>query len=358
MKKSTGLDRSLSPSDDRDSQLLVVMEPNATAEMIAHVVSLIRQMGLSAQSLAGSHQTTISIQGRKAQVDTDQLLSLAGVRDIIQITQPYRLASREFHPENTMVHVGDVQFGGNTCVVIGGPCSVESREQTMEIAAQMADAGVQLFRGGAFKPRTSPYSFQGLGKPGLEILAEVRDRFGLKIVTEAIDTETVDLVAQYADMIQIGARSMQNYSLLKKVGKLHKPVLLKRGMAATLEEFLMAAEYIMVEGNDQVVLCERGIRTLAEQSRTTLDLSAIPTIKRMSHLPIIADPSHGSGRRDKVSAMARAAVAAGADGILIEVHANPETALSDGQQAITPIEFEQLLLQLKKLAVAIDRTIG
>jgi 3-deoxy-7-phosphoheptulonate synthase len=343
---------------DRDSQMLVVMEPSATAEMVAHVLSLIRQMGLSAQSLSGLHQTTISIQGRKAQIDTDQLLSLAGVRDIIQITQPYRLVSREFHPENTVVSVGGVKIGGNECVVIAGPCSVENRDQTMEIASQLADCGIRLFRGGAFKPRTSPYSFQGLGKPGLDILAEVRERFGLKIVTEAIDTETLDLVAEYADMLQVGARSMQNYSLLKRVGKLRKPVLLKRGMAATIEEFLMAAEYIMVEGNDQIVLCERGIRTMAELSRNTLDLAAIPAVKRASHLPIIADPSHGSGRRDKVSAMARAAVAAGADGLMIEVHSSPETALSDGQQAITPKEFESLLLQLKQLALAIDRKIG
>lgn len=358
MKKQTRTNESLSQPDERDTQLLVVMEPTATAEMVTRVCVEIRQMGLSAHAIPGSHQTTISIQGRKAQIDTDHLLSLTGVRDIIQITQPYRLASREFHPENTLVDVGGVRFGGTECVIIGGPCSVESREQTLEIASQMADAGVRLFRGGAFKPRTSPYSFQGLGKPGLDILAEVRDRFGLKIVTEAIDTETVDLVSEYADMIQVGARSMQNYSLLKRVGRLRKPVLLKRGMSATLEEFLMAAEYIMVEGNDQVVLCERGIRTLAEHSRNTLDLAAIPTVKRVSHLPIIADPSHGTGRRDKVAAMARAAVAAGADGLLIEVHAHPESALSDGQQAITPLEFELLLRQLRKVASAIDRTIG
>lgn len=358
MKKPKDMSYTMDQSGDRDSQMLVVMEPSATSDMVAHVMGLIRQMGLTAQSLTGLHQTTISIQGRKAQIDTDQLLSLAGVRDIIQITQPYRLASREFHPENTIVNIDGVKIGTNECIVIAGPCSVENRDQTMEIAAQLADAGVRLFRGGAFKPRTSPYSFQGLGKPGLEILAEVRERFGLKIVTEAIDTESLDLVAQYADMLQVGARSMQNYSLLKRVGKLRKPVLLKRGMAATIEEFLMAAEYIMVEGNDQVVLCERGIRTLAEQSRNTLDLAAIPAVKRMSHLPIIADPSHGSGRRDKVSAMARAAVAAGADGLMIEVHSSPETALSDGQQAITPREFESLLSQLKKLAAAIDRTIG
>ncbi len=345
-------------SDDQETQLLVVMESTATDAMVDRVCVDIRQMGLSPHPIPGSHQTAIGINGRKALVNTDHLLSLSGVRDIIQITQPYRLASREFHPENTIVDIGGVKIGGDECVMIGGPCAVETREQTMEIAAQMADSGVRIFRGGAFKPRTSPYSFQGLGKSGLEILAEVRSRFGLRIVTEAIDTETVDLVAEYADMIQIGARSMQNYSLLRRVGRIKKPVLLKRGMSATLEELLMAAEYVMAEGNNQVVLCERGIRTLADHSHNTLDLAAIPSVKRMSHLPIIADPSHGTGRRDKVAAMAKAALAAGADGLMIEVHQDPETALSDGQQAITPEEFELLVNQLRKLALALDRTIG
>ncbi len=345
-------------SDDQETQLLVVMEVVATPEMVARVCAEIQKMGLMAHPIPGSHQTAIGITGSKSRVDSDHLLALAGVRDIIQITQPYKLASREFHPENTVVDVGGVKLGGAAFVVIGGPCSVESRDQTMEVAAQMADAGVRLFRGGAFKPRSSPYSFQGLGKAGLEILAEVRTKFGLCIVTEAIDTETLDLVADYTDMIQIGARNMQNYSLLKRAGRLKKPILLKRGMSATLEELLMAAEYIMVEGNDQVVLCERGIRTLAEHTRNTLDLAAIPAVKRMSHLPIIADPSHGTGRRDKVLPMARAALAAGADGLIIEVHANPELALSDGAQAITPNDFEQLLYQLRRLAAAMDRELG
>lgn len=358
MNRNTDTDTSLNRSDDPETQLLVVMEPTATTEMVDKVCSEIRQMGLSPHLIPGSHQTAIGINGRKALVDTDHLLSLAGVRDIIQITQPYRLVSREFHPENTIVDIGGVRVGGNECVIIGGPCSVETRDQTLEIASQMVDAGVRVFRGGAFKPRTSPYSFQGLGKQGLEILAEVRSRFGLRIVTEAIDTETVDLVAEYTDMIQIGARSMQNYSLLKRVGRLNRPVLLKRGMSATLEEFLMAAEYVMAEGNSQVVLCERGIRTMAEHSRNTLDLAAIPSVKKMSHLPIIADPSHGTGRRDRVAAMAKAALAAGADGLMIEVHQSPQTALSDGQQAITPVEFELLMHQLRKLAVALDRSIG
>jgi 3-deoxy-7-phosphoheptulonate synthase len=345
-------------SDDQETQLLVVMEAVATPEMVIRVCSEIQKMGLVPHPIPGSHQTAIGITGSKSRVDSDHLLALAGVRDIIQITQPYKLASREFHPENTVVDVGGVKLGGAAFVVIGGPCSVESRDQTMEVAAQMVDAGVRLFRGGAFKPRTSPYSFQGLGKAGLEILAEVRSRFGLRIVTEAIDTETLDLVADYTDMIQIGARNMQNYSLLKRAGRLKKPILLKRGMSATLEELLMAAEYIMVEGNDQVVLCERGIRTLAEHTRNTLDLAAIPAVKRMSHLPIIADPSHGTGRRDKVLPMARAALAAGADGLIIEVHSNPELALSDGAQAITPNDFEQLLYQLRRLAAAMDRELG
>jgi 3-deoxy-7-phosphoheptulonate synthase len=357
MTRHTESDTSLHLPDDQETQLLVVMEGSATPDMVARVCTEIRGMGLAPHPIPGAHQTAIGITGPKSLVNTDHLLSLAGVRDIIQITQPYRLASREFHPENTVVDIGGVKLGGAEFVMIGGPCSVESRDQTMEIASQMADAGVRLFRGGAFKPRTSPYSFQGLGKAGLDILAEVRERFGLRIVTEAIDTETIDLVSGYADMIQIGARNMQNYSLLKRVGRLRKPVLLKRGMSATLEELLMAAEYIMVEGNDQVVLCERGIRTVVEHSRHTLDLAAIPSIKRMSHLPIIADPSHGTGRRDKVLPMARAALAVGADGLIIEVHQNPESALSDGQQAITPLEFEQLVYQLRRMASALDRTI-
>ncbi|MEW6050920.1 MAG: 3-deoxy-7-phosphoheptulonate synthase [Candidatus Zixiibacteriota bacterium] len=337
--------------------MLIVMGRNATPEMVAAVCEVIREMGLSAHAIPGMHRTAIGVTGNKSQVDSDRVLTLPGVEDIVHITQPYKLVSREFSGADTIVSVGDVRIGGSNFVVMAGPCSVESREQCFVVAEQVAKAGIKVFRGGAFKPRTSPYSFQGLGMQGLEILSEVRSRFGLLIVTEAVDTETLDAVAEHSDIVQIGARNMQNYSLLKKAGRCTKAVLLKRGLSATIEEFLMAAEYILSEGNARVILCERGVRTFADHARNTLDLSAVPYVKRTSHLPIITDPSHGTGRKDKVIPLSRASIAVGADGLLIEVHHEPSRALSDGPQAITPTDLRQLMTELRALAPVLGRVV-
>ncbi|PWB75942.1 3-deoxy-7-phosphoheptulonate synthase [candidate division GN15 bacterium] len=337
--------------------MFIVMSPGATREQIAAVCDEISRMGLKAHPINGTTRTAIGVTGNKTQVAADHLLVLSGVEDVVHVSSPYRLASRESHPDSTVINVGGVKFGGSEFSVIAGPCAVESREQLMTAANRVARAGVKLFRGGAYKPRTSPYSFQGLGKPGLELLAEVRAKYGLRIVTEAIDTETIEMVAEYSDIIQLGARNMQNFSLLKKAGRMRKPVLLKRGMAATVEEFLLAAEYILSEGNEQVILCERGIRTMAEPARNVLDLAVIPQIKLLSHLPIIADPSHGTGRQARILPMSRASLAAGADGLLIEVHHAPEAALSDGPQAITLDEFDTLMAELRKLGPAVGRIV-
>ncbi|MEK7774519.1 MAG: 3-deoxy-7-phosphoheptulonate synthase [Candidatus Zixiibacteriota bacterium] len=336
--------------------MLIVMEAGATTEQVAGVCDEISRMGLTAHPIPGALRTAIGVTGNKSQVDADKILSLVGVRDIIHVTQPYKLVSRDFYPENTVVDVGGVKIGGTEFVVMAGPCSVESRDQCMIIAETIAKFGGKIFRAGAFKPRTSPYSFQGLGEDGLKILAEVRTRFGLKIVTEAVDTETLPMVADYADIIQIGARNMQNYSLLKKAGKTTRPVLLKRGMAATLEEFLMAAEYILAEGNRQVILCERGVRTFADHTRNTLDLSAVPFVKRISHLPIVCDPSHGTGKRAKVIPLSRASIAVGADGLLVEVHHDPAKAWSDGPQSITLDMFGELMNTMRLIAPVVGRT--
>jgi 3-deoxy-7-phosphoheptulonate synthase len=314
-------------------------------------------MGYQAHSVPGAHRTAIGVTGNNGRLDADRLLYLQGVKDVVKVSRPYRLVSREHHPEDTVVKVGELAIGDGTFATIAGPCSIESREQAFAVAEAVKLAGAKFFRGGAYKPRTSPYSFQGLGEPGLKILGEVRETFGLKIVTEAIDTETIEMVAECADVIQIGARSMQNYSLLKKAGRLSKPILLKRGLAATIEEFLLAAEYILHEGNSQVILCERGIRVFAGSERHLLDLSAIPYIKEISHLPIITDPSHGGQRRYRVMPLARASAAVGADGILIEVHHRPKQALSDGQQAITPDDFSSLMHDLQKIAAATGRAL-
>jgi len=332
------------------------METNATSEVVKHVCDLIESMGLSAHPIPGAQRTAIGVTGNKSQVDADKILAQPGVKDIIHVTKPFKLVSREFYPDNTVIDIKGVKIGGKELSIMAGPCSVESREQCMTIGEIVAKAGVKIFRGGAFKPRTSPYSFQGLKEEGLKILSEVRDKYNLLIVTEAIDTDTIDMVASYADIVQIGARNMQNYSLLKKAGRTNKPVLLKRGMAATLEEFLMAAEYIMAEGNPNIILCERGVRTFADHTRNTLDLSAIPYVKRTSHLPIISDPSHGSGKRDKVIPLSRASIAAGADGLLIEVHHDPANALSDGPQSITPAMLYTLMEQMRAIASVLDRT--
>ena len=336
--------------------MLIVMETKASPEMVEKVCQVVESMGLKAHPIPGAQRVAIGVTGNKAQVDSDKILAQKGVKDIIHVTQPYKLVSREFYPNNSVIDVNGVKIGGPEFVVMAGPCSVESREQCMAIGEQVAKLGAKVLRGGAYKPRTSPYSFQGLKEEGLKILAEVREKFGLAIVTEAIDTETIDMVASYTDLIQIGARNMQNYSLLKKAGKTGKPVLLKRGMSATLEEFLMAAEYIMAEDNPNVILCERGVRTFADHTRNTLDLSSIPFVKKASHLPIISDPSHGTGRQDKILPLSRASIAVGADGLLIEVHHDPANALSDGPQSITPKMFSELMDQMRALAPVVGRT--
>jgi 3-deoxy-7-phosphoheptulonate synthase len=287
---------------------------------------------------------------------------MPGVIECIAVTKPYKLVSRDVKAEDTVVRVptplGDVAFGGKSIALVAGPCAVESREQVFAIAERVKAAGARLFRGGAYKPRTSPYSFQGLGEDGLRILAEIRDQLGLGIITEAVDNESLDLVEKYADVIQIGARNMQNFSLLKRAGRAQKPVLLKRGMSATLDEFLMAAEYVMSEGNYQVILCERGVRTFSDHTRNTLDLSVIPAVQRLSHLPIAVDPSHGTGRRNKVLPLSRAAVAVGADGLLVEVHHDPDHALSDGPQSILPEEFEVLVREARDIAAVLARAVN
>ena len=337
--------------------MLIVMEANATSQMVEKVCTEIEKMGLKAHPMPGAQRTAIGVTGNKAQVDSDRIQAQVGVKEIIHVTKPYKLVSREFYPENSVIDLsGDVKIGGEKIIIMAGPCSVETRDQCMQIAERVAKTGAKVFRAGAYKPRTSPYSFQGLKEEGLKILAEVREQYNLLIVTEAIDTETIGLVSGYTDIIQIGARNMQNYSLLKKAGQQPKPVLLKRGMSATLEELLMAAEYILNEGNRKVILCERGVRTFADHTRNTLDLSAIPFVKRMSHLPIIADPSHGTGRRDKVLPLSRASLAVGADGLLIEVHHDPTNALSDGQQSITPDTFDKLTEEMKSIATVMGRT--
>ncbi len=335
--------------------MLVVMERSATPELVARACKEIENLGLTAHPMPGAQRTAIGVTGNKDQIDADRIATLEGVREIIHVTRPYKLVSREFFPEDSIVDVDGVPVGGAEFVVMAGPCSVESEDQCFAIAEKVAQFGARIFRGGAFKPRTSPYSFQGLGREGLDILARVRERFGLRIVTEAIDTETVGLVSEYADIVQVGARNMQNFSLLRKAGQAGKPVLLKRGQAATLDELLMAAEYIMAEGNKSVILCERGVRTFADHTRNTLDLSAIPFIKRNSHLPIIVDPSHGTGRREKVIPLSRASMAVGADGLIVEVHHRPERALSDGAQAINPDMFDQLMTEMRRLSAVVDR---
>ena len=317
---------------------------------------------MRAHPIPGSNRTAIGITGNSGAIDIGSLEAMSGVVECIPVSKPYKLVSRDAKEENTVVRVptpaGEVCIGGPALAVIAGPCAIESREQAMAIAASVKNAGAHLFRGGAYKPRTSPYSFQGLGEPGLKILAEVRERFGLGIVTEAVDNESLDLVEEYADVIQIGARNMQNFSLLKRAGKASKPVLLKRGLSATLDEFLMAAEYILSEGNYQLVLCERGVRTFSDHTRNTLDLSVIPAVQSRSHLPILVDPSHGTGRRNKVLPLSRAAVAVGADGLIVEVHHDPDNALSDGMQSIVPEELEQLMSEIRQIASVVHRTLN
>jgi 3-deoxy-7-phosphoheptulonate synthase len=335
--------------------MLIVMQAGATEEQIAAVVRKIEQLGFRAHVIPGSERTAIGITGNPGPLDPGLFEGMPGVIEAIPVSKPYKLVSREVKPEKTVVRVGEATIGGEELAIIAGPCAVESYEQTMRVAEWVSQLGVKFFRGGAFKPRTSPYSFQGLGEEGLKILAEVRARFGLKIVTEAIDHESADLVERYADVMQIGARNMQNFSLLRRAGQARIPVLLKRGMSATLEELLLAAEYIMAEGNYNVILCERGVRTFAQHTRNTLDLSIVPAVQRLSHLPIIVDPSHGTGRRDKVIPLARAGVAVGADGLMVEVHPDPDRALSDGPQSLTLPMFRELVEQVREIAALIKR---
>jgi 3-deoxy-7-phosphoheptulonate synthase len=339
--------------------MLVVMENHATPEQIQRVVKKIEEMGYTARPMPGETRTTVGLIGNDGRVDGSRVEALPGVAEVIHVSKPYKQVSREWRSENTVVTIAPgVSFGGTDIVVIAGPCSVESEEQILASARAVRDAGATALRGGAFKPRSSPYSFQGLGKQGLELLALARRETGLAIVTEALDEEGAHLVAEYADCIQIGARNMQNYSLLRAVGRIGKPVLLKRGLAATITDLLMSAEYILAEGNEKVILCERGIRSFDQMTRNLFDLTAIPVVQRLSHLPMIADPSHGTGLRDKVIPMARAAVAAGADGVLVEVHPTPDRALSDGGQSLYPDQFARLVTELRAIASAIGREIA
>src|SRR5215470_2507290 len=337
--------------------MLIVMDSAAKPEDVRRVVETVESLGLQAHAIPGAQRTAIGITGNRGAIQPGSFENLPGVAEVIPVSAPYKLVSREAKRENTVVSVGGVPVGGEQVVVIGGPCAVESEEQALEVARAVREAGATLYRGGAFKPRTSPYSFQGLGVEGLKILSRVRAETGLPIVTEVLDTETVELVAEHADCLQVGARNMQNFSLLKRLGRLRKPVLLKRGMSATIEELLLSAEYLLSEGNYEVILCERGVRTFADHTRNTLDLSAIPYVQRISHLPIMVDPSHGTGKRQKVLPLSRAAIAVGADGLLVEVHDEPEHALSDGPQAILPDMFAQLVAEARQLAPVVDRTV-
>jgi 3-deoxy-7-phosphoheptulonate synthase len=332
------------------------MKPDATQKQIEEVLSLIRDLGFNPHPMPGATRTAIGITGNQGAIDSGHFENLPGVAEAIRVSKPYKLVSRDLKHEDTVIRIGEAEVGGPEPVIIAGPCAIESLDQTMEIAEIVASCGVPFFRGGAFKPRTSPYTFQGLGEEGLKILAQVRERFGMKIVTEVLDTETANMVEEYADVIQVGARNMQNFSLLRRVGQAQKPVMLKRGMSATLEEFLLAAEYIMAEGNYNVMMCERGVRTFADHTRNTLDLSIVPAVQNRSHLPIIVDPSHGTGKRHKVIPLARAAIAVGADGIMVEVHNHPERALSDGPQALLPDMFERLVAEVRAIHKVIAET--
>ena len=323
--------------------MLVVMANDATPEQIERVCDKIRRLGFRPHTMPGAQRVVVGITGNQTAI-TQEFEDFPGVAETIRVSKPYKLVSREFRHDDTVVGFPNgAQIGGHDLALIAGPCAIESREQAFAVAERVAQAGARFFRGGAYKPRTSPYSFQGLGEEGLRILAEVRERFGLLIVTEAVDEASLRLVEQYGDVIQVGSRNMQNFSLLKLAGAARKPVLLKRGLSATLEEWLMAAEYILHEGNYNVILCERGVRTFADHTRNTLDLSVVPAIQHASHLPVVVDPSHGTGRRNKVLPLARAAVAVGASGLLIEVHCDPENALCDGMQSILPEQFDELV---------------
>jgi len=339
--------------------MLVVMRHGATADQVQRVVAIIEEMGYEARPMPGKQRTSVGLVGNDGRVDGSRIASLPGVQEILHVTKPYKQVSREWKGEATVVPFGDgLRLGAQEVVVMAGPCSVENEHQILAAARAVHEAGATVLRAGAYKPRTSPYSFQGLGEPGLRLLDRARRETGLAIVTEAIDAESLDAVAEVADIVQIGARNMQNFSLLRKAGRLGKPVLLKRGLSATIQELLLSAEYILAEGNPHVILCERGVRSYDSATRNMFDLSAIPLVHQLSHLPIIADPSHATGQRDMVIPMARAAVAAGADGLLVEVHANPDHALSDGAQSLFPRQFATLMEETRSIARAIGREIA
>lgn len=336
--------------------MLIVMKHNASSEDVERVVRVIEDMGYAARPIPGKQRVAIGLVGNDGNVDEGRLVALRGVREVIPVTQPYKQVSREWREEDTIIRLGNgTVIGEREVVLMAGPCSVESREQILKIAHSLRQAGATILRGGAFKPRTSPYSFQGLGEQGLEFLAEAREQTGMAVVTEALDPRGVELVARYADMIQIGARNMQNYSLLRAAGQAGRPVLLKRGMAATVQELLLAAEYIVKEGEDRVILCERGLRSFDDHARNLLDLTVVVTIHELSHLPVIVDPSHGTGVRTKVPPMARAAIAAGADGVMIEVHPDPDRSVTDAAQALSPDQFTRLVEELEGIARSIGR---
>jgi 3-deoxy-7-phosphoheptulonate synthase len=337
--------------------MLIVMKPNATQADIDRVVGVIEHLGFRGHAMPGENRTAIGVTGNRGSVDPAHFENLPGVAEAIRVTQPYKLISKDLRPEKSVVKVGNASIGGEELAIIAGPCALENAKQVFTVAEAVAQSGAKFFRGGAFKPRTSPYAFQGMGEDGLKMLADVREQFGLNIVTEAMDEAGIDLVEKYGDCIQIGARNMQNFSLLKYAGKARKPILLKRGLSATLDEFLLAAEYIMAEGNYDVILCERGIRTFAGHARNTLDLSIVPAVRRLSHLPIIVDPSHGTGHTYMVDPLARAGVAVGADGLIIEVHPHPEEALCDGAQALTPRQYAELVAQVRRIHELIAETV-
>ncbi|HET9100843.1 MAG TPA: 3-deoxy-7-phosphoheptulonate synthase [Acidobacteriaceae bacterium] len=339
--------------------MLIVMKKQAGEEEIRAVCDYIEGLGFRAHPMPGALRTAIGVTGNQGAIGQETLEEMPGVSEVIRVTKPYKLVSRDVKEEDTVIHFPgtNASIGGKNLAIMAGPCAIETREQAFIVAEQVAAAGAQFFRGGAYKPRTSPYAFQGLGEEALKIMAEIRDAFGMRIVSEAMDSESLALIEEYADVIQIGARNMQNYSLLREVGRTRKPVLLKRGMSATLEELLMAAEYVMSEGNYQVILCERGVRTFVDHTRNTLDLSIVPAVQRLSHLPIIVDPSHGTGKRNKVVPLARAAVAVGADGLVIEVHHQPDKALSDGAQSIYPQQFADMMGEVRQIARILHRDV-
>lgn len=337
--------------------MVVVLEKNVTQEQLENIIKHLEEYNFNVHKSTGEEQIVLGAIGVRPDFDTRKIKILEGVAEVYRITEPFKLASRNYHKENTEIKIKDVEIGGNEVIIMAGPCSVENEEQIFTISEMVSKAGAKILRGGAFKPRTSPYSFQGLGEEGLKLMRNAADKFGLLVITEVMESSNIDLIEKYADIFQVGARNMQNFPLLRDLGKTTKPIMLKRGLSATVEDLLMSAEYILSSGNEEVILCERGIRTFETYTRNTFDLSAIPVIHKRSHLPIIADPSHATGLRDKVLPMARAAVAAGADGLMVEVHHEPEKALSDGPQALLPEQFSELMTQVKAIAEVIGRKV-